>query len=195
MQITIKAVGTKPLLLHNVDLANPRNPWSRKMADLRGTPSRRRTDEWLDEMEYVEFMGAFYDIPEVDGVALPAENIRQSLIAAAKMTRLGTQTKRAVMVTAAAVPLIYDGPRKVQELWDSGKFKITRMVRGSSNTASPTTYPIFHDWALKVPFELDESALNIRDLTQIAERAGRIEGLGASRKQGYGRYDALIETS
>lgn len=194
MQFTIKAVGTKPLLLHNVDLANPRNEWARKMTDLRGVPSRRRTDDWLDEMEYVSFMGAFYDIPEIDGIGLPAENVRQSLIAAAKMTRLGTQAKRAVMVTVPAVPLIYDGPRKPQELWDSGKFKITRMIRGTGG-ASPTTYPIFHDWAVKVPFELDEAALNIRDLTQIAERAGRIEGLGASRKQGYGRYDALIETS
>jgi hypothetical protein len=110
------------------------------------------------------------------------------------MTRLGTQAKRAIMVTVPAIPLIFDGPRKPQELWDSGKFKITRMIRGTGG-ASPTTYPIFHDWAVKVPFELDEAALNIRDLTQIAERAGRIEGLGASRKQGYGRYDALIETS
>jgi hypothetical protein len=63
MQFTIKAVGTKPLLLHNVDLANPRNEWARKMSDLRGVPSRRRTDDWLDEMEFVSFMGAFYEFP------------------------------------------------------------------------------------------------------------------------------------
>lgn len=194
MQFTIKAVGTKPLLLHNVDLANPRNEYARKMTELRGIPSRRRTDDWLDEMEYVSFMGAFYDIPDVDGIGIPAENIRQSLIAAAKINRLGTQAKRAIMVTVPAVPLIFEGPRKPQELWDAGKFKITRMIRGTGG-ASPTTYPIFHDWAVKVPFELDDAALNVRDLTQIAERAGRMEGLGASRKQGYGRYDALIETS
>lgn len=193
MQFVLKCVGTKPLLLHNVDLANPRNEWARKQAELRGTPSRRRTDQWLDEMEYVSFMGALYDIPGLDGIGIPSENVRQSLIAAAKMTRQGTQAKRAIMVTVPAVPLIYEGPRKPQELWDSGNFKITRMIRGTGG-ASPTTYPFFSDWAIKVPFELDEAALRFDDLKLIAERAGRVEGLGASRKQGYGRYDALLET-
>lgn len=194
MQITIKAVGTKPLLLHNVDLANPLNPWARKMTDLRGTPSKRRTEKWHEEMAYVSFMGAFYDIPGVDGIALPAENVRRSLIDAAKASRLGTQVQRALMVTIAAIPLIYDGPKTPQQMWDAASWHLTRMIRGTGG-ASPTTYPVFREWAVKVPFELDESLLNVRDLTEIAQRAGRIEGLGASRKQGYGRYDALIETS
>ena len=194
MQITAKAVGTKPLLLHNVDLANPLNPWARKMTDLRGTPSKRRTEKWHEEMAYVSFMGAFYDIPGMEGVAIPAENVRRSLIDAAKASRLGTQVQRALMVTVAAVQLIYDGPRTPQQMWDAGAWHLTRMIRGSGG-ASPTTYPIFREWAVRVPFELDESLLSLRDLTEVAQRAGRIEGLGASRKQGYGRYDALIETS
>lgn len=194
MEITIKAVGTKPLLLHNVDLANPLNPWSRKMADLRGTPSKRRTEKWHEEMAYCNFMGAFYDAPEVDGIAVPCENLRQSIRGGAKATRSGPQVERALMVTVAAVPLIYDGPKTPQQLWDSGQFHLTRMIRGTGG-ASPTTYPIFREWAIRVPYDLDDSTLNLRDLREFAERAGRIEGLGASRKQGYGRYDALIETS
>lgn len=194
VRITVKAIGVKPFTPQNVDLANPRNPWYKKQAELRGIPSARRTDQWLDDMEYAYFMGAFYDIPGIDGIAIPAENMRQSLIEAAKMTRQGPQVKRAVMVTIPAVPLIYDGPRKPQELWDDGGYKLTRMIRSSSG-ASPTTWPIFHEWALKVPFELDESVLSVAQLTEIAERAGRLVGLGASRKQGYGRYDALVETS
>ena len=188
MQVVISLVGSKPLLLHNVDLANPLNPWARKMADLRGTPSKRRTEKWHEEMAYTNFMGAFYDIPGIDGIGLPAENVRRSFIDAAKAQRLGTQVQRALMVTVPAVNLIYEGPRTPQQLWDSGKFHLTRMIRGSGG-ASPTTYPIFHEWAVKAPFELDEELLNIRDLTEIVQRAGRIEGLGASRKQGYGRYD------
>jgi len=194
MQITAKLVGTKPLLLHNVDLANPLNPWARKMTDLRGTPSKRRTEKWHEEMAYVSFMGAFYDIPGVSGVAIPAENVRRSIIDAAKAQRLGTQVLRSLMVTVAAIPLIYDGPKTPQEMWDAGKWHLTRMIRGTGG-ASPTTYPIFREWAVKAPFELDETLLNVRDLTEIVERAGRIEGLGASRKQGYGRFDGLIEAA
>lgn len=193
MEILVEAIGTKPLLLHNVDLANPLNPWSRKMAELRGTPSKRRTEKWHEEMAYANFMGAFYDIPEVDGIAVPSENLRRSIISAAKISRLGTAVLRALSVTAAASSLIFDGPKDPQTLWDSGKFQLTRMIRGTGG-ASPTTYPMFRDWALRVPFDLDESVLNERDLREVTERAGRIEGLGASRKQGYGRYDALIKT-
>lgn len=193
MEITIKAVGTKPLLLHNVDLANPFNPIYRKLQELRGTPSKRRTEQWEQEKAYLEFIGAFYDVPEVDGVAIPSQNLRQSIIEAAKASRLGKQMGRAVAVTVAAVPLIYQGPRTPEELWQAGNWSLTRMIRGTGG-ASPTTYPIFRAWAVRVPFELDESVLNLRDVKEIAERAGRIEGLGASRKQGYGRYDALIET-
>jgi len=106
---------------------------------------------------------------------------------------MGTQVLRALAITVPAVQLMYDGPRTPQLLWDAGGWSLTRMIRGTGG-ASPTTYPIFHDWAVKVPFELDETLLNTRDLEEIVARSGRIEGLGASRKQGYGRYDGLIET-
>lgn len=192
MEILIEAIGTKPLLLHNVDLANPLNPWSRKMAELRGIPSKRRTEKWHEDMAYANFMGAFYDIPEADGIAVPCENIRRSIISAAKLNRLGTAVLRALSVTTAATSLIFDGPKNPQALWESGNFQLTRMIRGTGG-ASPTTYPMFREWALRVPFDLDESVLNERDLREVTERAGRIEGLGASRKQGYGRFDALVK--
>ncbi len=196
MDLTIAAVGSKPLLLHNVDLANPLNPWARKMTDLRGTPSKRRTEKWHEDMAYANFMGAFYEAPpSVDGIAIPVENLRRSIVGAAKASRLGATVERALALGPDAfVQLMFDGPRAPQELWDSGRFHITRMIRGTGG-ASPTTYPKFDKWAVKAPFDLDESLLNLRDLEEIVRRAGRIEGLGASRKQGYGRYDGLIETS
>jgi hypothetical protein len=193
MEITIEAVGVKPLLLHNVDLANPLNEWAKKMADLRGTPSKRRTEKWHEEMAYCNFMGAFYDIPEISGVAMPCENLRRSIIGAAKAQRLGATVERALAIIDPAMAIIYDGPRTPEELWKTGRFHLTRMIRGTSG-ASPTTYPKFDEWAVRVVFELDESLLNVRDLKEIAERAGRSERLGASRKQGFGRFTALLRT-
>src|SRR5215472_7713424 len=108
MQVTIKAVGTKPLLLANVDAANPLSPWYKKMADLRGTPSKRRTEKWHEEMAYCMFMSSFYDIPEISTPAIPSENLRRSLIGAAKVQRLGTQVQRALSVTEPAVAITYN---------------------------------------------------------------------------------------
>lgn len=190
MDITIKAVGTKPLLLHNVDLANPLNPYSRQMADLRGTPSKRRTEKWHEEMSKAQFLGAFY---EGDPISIPAENLRRSIISAAKVSRMGTAVLRALTVVEPSVPIIFDGPRSRDGLWQAG-WHLTRMIRGTGG-ASPTTWPKFEGWAIRVPFDLDETVLNMRDLQDLVARAGRIEGLGASRKQGYGRYDGLAEAA
>ena len=194
MEVKIKAIGTKPLLLHNVDLANPFGEWYQRLRDLSGTPSKRRTDKWEDEKAYCQFMGAFYDIPEVNGIAIPTENLRRSVLIAARTTREGPKVEKGLAVTEPAVRIIYDGPRTPQELWDAGpEWRLTRMIRSRSG-ASPTTYPIFREWAVIAPYELDPDQLNANDLRGFAERAGKIEGLGASRKQGYGRYDGLIET-
>lgn len=183
MDIEIIAAGLKPLLLHNVDLANPLNPYSRQMADLRGTPSKRRTEKWHEEMSKAQFMGAFY---EGDPISIPAENLRRSIISAAKVSRMGTAVLRALTVVTPSVPIVYDGPKTRDGLWDAG-WHLTRMIRGTGG-ASPTTWPKFDNWAVRVPFDLDETVLNLRDLDELVKRAGKIEGLGASRKQGYGRY-------
>lgn len=194
MEVTLEVVGVKPLLLNSVSLADPRDPWAKELAKLRGITSKKRTDETLDRMEFVQFMGSFYAIPEIDGVGIPCENVRQSLIQAAKATREGATVQRALQVTEPAVPIIYEGPKDPQKLWDSRRFHLTKMIRGKGG-ASPSTYPMFQEWALRIPMNLDESVLNFEDLQAIASRAGRIEGLGAMRKLGYGRYDAIVKQS
>ena|ERR1700761_1029307 len=197
MEVTFELVGTKPLLLHSVDLANPLNPYAKKMTELRGTPSKRRTEQWFEEMSKANFLGAFYDIPEVNGIAIPCENARRSLVVAAKASRQGTTVERALTLTVPAVPLMYDGPIPATpaQLWEDPRFRVTRMIRGTGG-ASPTTYPKFEvPWATRVPLELDESIMNLADLQELASRAGRIEGIGASRKQGFGRYEGIVKAA
>jgi hypothetical protein len=195
MEILIEAVGTKPLLLHNIDLGNPFSPWYQKMAKLRGTPSKNRTESWLEEMTRVQFLGAFYDIPEIKGIAIPAENFRRSIAQAGTITRNKAKLLKALAVMEPSVEIMFEGPKTPEELWNAGeKFRITRMIRGSTGSASPTTYPMFTEWAMRVPLQLDEKVLNFEIVRGIAEHAGRVEGVGASRKQGYGRYAALVKS-
>jgi hypothetical protein len=42
-----------------------------------------------------------------------------------------------------------------------------------------------------VRFDVDEEFMNEADFWTLADRAGRIEGLGACRSQGYGRFIAV----
>ena len=95
MEVTLKLAGAKPLLLSSIDAADPRSRAYRKMAELRKIKSANRTPKWYDDMEWEQFLSSFYTIPEVAGVAIPAENVRRSLIEAAKADRSSPKAKRA----------------------------------------------------------------------------------------------------
>ena len=141
-------------------------------------------------MEWEQFLSCFYAIPEVTGVALPAENVRRSLIEAAKATRDGPKAKRAISCTDVAVPLMYPGWENhwsPEELFKRPGFKLTRMQRTSSG-ASPNTWPRFDGWGLAVRLNVDEDVMGGAEFWALADRAGRIEGLGACRPLGYGRF-------
>jgi hypothetical protein len=190
MEITLKLAGAKPLLLSSIGAADPRSRAYRKMAELRKIKSANRTPKWYDDMEWEQFLACFYSIPEVDGTAIPAENVRRSLIEAAKSDRSGTKARRALSCIDVAVPLMYPGWENhwsPEELFKRPGFRLTRMQRTSSG-ASPATWPRFDGWAVSVRLNLDEDVMGEPEFWALADRAGRIEGLGACRALGYGRF-------
>ena len=64
------------------------------------------------------------------------------------------------------------------------------MLRSASG-ASPQTWPRFDGWGLSGTFALDEDVMSEREFWALADLAGRIEGVGACRRQGYGRYTVV----
>ena len=192
MEITLKLAGTKPLLLASIEAADPRSAAYRKMAALRKIKSANRTPAWHDDMEEIQFLSGFYDIPEISGVAIPAENVRRSLIETAKATRDKPKALRSISCIDLAVPVMYPGWENCwspEELFKRPGFHLTKMQRSASG-ASPATWPRFEGWALSVRLDLDEAVMSEDEFWALAERAGRIEGLGACRVLGYGRYAA-----
>jgi len=190
VEITLKVAGAKPQLLASIGAADPRSWAYQRMQELRKVKSANRTAKWYDEMEQVQFASSFYVIPDIKGVALPAENLRRSLVEAAKATRDKPKVLRAVKCVEVAVPLMYDGWENhwtPDDLWLRPEFRLTKMQRSSSG-ASPNTWPRFDPWGLHVRFDVDEEFMGEEEFYKLADRAGRIEGLGASRSQGYGRY-------
>ena len=190
MEVTLKLAGTKPLLLASIEAADPRSTAYQKMAELRRVKSANRTPAWHDQMEETQFLSAFYTIPDIDGVAIPAENVRQSLAEAAKASRDKPKLLRAVACLDVAVPLLYPGWQEhwtPAELYKRPGFKFTKMQRSSSG-ASPSTWPRFEGWAVSVLVDLDPEIMGEAEFWKLADRAGRIAGLGACRALGYGRY-------
>ena len=89
------------------------------------------------------------------------------------------------------MPLQHDGPSELSKLAKREENVLRKTVKiGRNRTAR--TRPIFRAWSLSFDIELEEDGLNFGDLTRIAERAGRLKGLGDARKLGYGRFDAKL---
>jgi hypothetical protein len=120
--------------------------------------------------------------------------VRQSIIGAARATRNEPLVQGGAYVTEPAVPIMFPGCQEYltpEELWESGKYSLTRMQRSSSG-ATPSTYPHLQSWGVNVPFDLTEDIIELDDFWRFAELAGRTKGLGACRKQGFGRFSVVI---
>lgn len=188
MEFKIKLVGTETLLMHNVQLADPLNPFTKRLAEVTG--KRKKTEEDHVEIARREWAGGLYFDPEI-GPYIPGQNVERALLDSARMNRLGKSIERGVFITTNQIPLIYPGPRNVEQLMNDASFRHSASVKvGMSRTMR--CRPMFREWALETEGYLDEEQLDLAELRQIAVRAGKLIGLGDWRPR-FGRFEATVE--
>lgn len=203
--------GGTPLLFHNPRLADPLDPFSREI----GKISRKRGKTEADHLEIalLEFIGGLYHDgaddwlkanrkpdetiitlkdPTVNGNGifapyLPGSNMRASIQEAAKKHKQGKSVERGLMPVTLKNKVVYDGPTDLDELWQSGRHALRKEV-GIQGKLTQRTRAIFVDWQIEFEMELDLNVLDPDQINQFAELAGRYEGLGDNRKNGYGRF-------
>lgn len=189
MKVRITATGTRPLLLHNVQLASPLNAYAKKLKALNS--KRVKTDEDRLEIARVEWEGSLYFDPEV-GPYVPGPNVFRSLINGARITKAGRKVERGALVTELIMPLIYKGPRDIPSLWGNGESEYvdvrTVVVQRSK---IDRCRPIFRQWAFEAEVLLDPKVLDFDEFKSIAENAGAMEGIGDYRLM-YGRYSVEV---
>lgn len=190
MKIRITATGTRPLLLHNVQLASPLNPYAKKLKSLNS--KRVKTDEDRMEIARVEFEGSLY-FDEQLGPYIPAQNLFQSLVAGARLNKAGKKVERGVVVTDFMLPLVYEGPRTVEGLWGGGgsEFVDIRPVTVQRMKVDRCR-PMFREWAIEAEALIDPKVIEFDEFADVANNAGALEGLGDFRKM-YGRYAVKVE--
>lgn len=190
IEVRISLVGTSPLLMHNVTLADqdcePAKAWAQISA------KRKKTEKDRADIARIEWFAGLYLAPGVEGPVLPTKNILRSLVDGGKVTRQGVVVTRALTPLDMFSPLAYEGPRDPQALWDSGRF-IDRSVVNVGKSKVVRTRPRFDSWAVVADFFLQEDLLGVESLDQIAYTAGRGSGLGDNRINGFGRYRAKVE--
>jgi hypothetical protein len=191
IRVRTTLVGSTELLMHNIQLADPMNEWTRRIAKLTG--KRKMTEDDHREKARLEFLGSLY--LENDRVVMPQANLKRCFKEAAKATRQGRHIDRALNFAdplAMALPLAFDDNQKTaDELWLIDRYHDTTIVASPGRV--PRTRPRFHPWGVTADWQLYPSLLSLEDFRAITEAAGLIEGLGDNRVNGMGRFICKLE--
>lgn len=182
--LRFKIRGVSPLLMHNGQLADPLNEWTKALKKI--TSKRKKTDADYAEMSRIEWYGSLYlkaKIPCVPGWVLEAV-----LINGSKKKRMGTQAKIAIFCDKDYL-LEYDGPRNIDELWEGDNHRLTCGVR-VQRARIMRTRPKFENWGLEFDVLFEDEILNQREIEDIVEIAGRQVGLMDWRPK-FGRFQVL----
>lgn len=187
MDIKFEITGTSPLLCHNIQLADPDNEWTKQIATY--TAKRKKTEDDRRAIERLEWFGGLY--VEDGRPVMPTGNIRKCIVQAGKISKQGTQVVRALNFSDMNVPIAHDGPDNLEALFADKSFH-NRAAVGISGKRTMRVRPQFARWALVATAFLLEDVMDLDDLQRVAERAGKAEGLGDNRVNGYGRFTVKV---
>lgn len=164
--------GVAPLVMHNEQLADPLNKWTKLVAEI--SKKRNKTEDDLAEMSRREWFGGLYYDNEM-GVHVPERCLERLLRDAAAKEKRGRDVLSALIVTDAA-KLVYKGPKEPDALWKSGDF-LLRATVGQNGKRIVRSRPIFREWSLTFTVNYDETVLQASDIDRFMEVAGRLVGL------------------
>lgn len=173
--LTYRMTSLAPYLMHNGQLADPLNKWSRAIKAI--SSKRKKTDADLEEMARLEFHGGLYLMK--DGPAIPSNNLKAMLINAAKKHKEGPLAQAGVRINSHAC-LEYTGARDPDEMWKVGTFRDRRGVRVGQSRVMRTR-PIFETWQAVVSVTVDDEIVNPARVDEWMSTAGRLVGIGELR--------------
>jgi hypothetical protein len=198
-KIEYKIKGIAPLVMHNVRLADPLDPFTREVKRL--TAAAKKTDDGAAALSRVEWSGGMYhtmgEIEIKDGVVswdkrirpiIPSDMIMACVVDGAKKAKLGKQALAGIMVPDDAI-LEYDGPKDLNALMADAKHRLCKVVAVQRNRVMRTR-PIFRSWSATIALEVNPELLNDEQVTQAVMVAGRQCGMGDWRPK-HGRFEVV----
>lgn len=178
-----KLTCVSPIVMHNEQLSDPLNRWTRAVAEISG--KRKKTEDDHVEMGRREWFGGLYWDDSL-GVHVPERCLEAMLRDAAKKVKRGKDVTSALMVFDPA-PLEHPGPKDPDALWESGKFSLRASV-GVGQKRVIRTRPRFPEWGLRFTATYDEHVLQGSDIDGFMDTASRLVGLCDWRPK-FGRFD------
>jgi hypothetical protein len=184
--------------MHNERLADPLDVFTREIAKVAKKRNKTETDHL--RIARLEFYGGLYTVPPLEGepdepddqatVCLPAWNLLRCLQDGATRHKRGRDVLRGVYPLVTEAELVYDGPGEVTALWQHGGFSLRKTV-GVQRSRTTRTRPIFHDWQIELPVEVDMTIWDLDTLANCWKDAGVYSGIGEMRPV-FGRFKGTI---
>jgi hypothetical protein len=188
IQLTID--GVRPMLMHNIRMANPLNEYA--IAFSRFSSKRKKTEEDLAQMIQIELRGGVYETDE-GLLGLPTVNVRRCVYDAATAFRMGTNVKRALIAETVIEPVLVDGGKvRVEDFLRDDDHVDLQMVRIGVNKVLRARPKVPVPWSTTHRFELLTDVIDPHDLDKVLERAGRLVGLGDYRPT-WGTFTTTME--
>jgi hypothetical protein len=187
--IELRMVGQSPLLMHNGQLANPFNDYSKQLKEI--TAKKKKTEEDQMQIMRIEWEGGLYFDPKV-GPYVPAENLESMINDGARLLKRGMDVERGVYINEKKVPLLYEGPRTIEGLWKAETFIDYRsVVNPSSGGRTMRARPIFREWGLELIVHYRNDVVSRDDIIRFLRDAGEHKGLMDHRPR-YGQFSIEV---
>jgi hypothetical protein len=179
--LNFRIIGVCPLLMKNGQTVDPLNAHSRSIAEI--TSKRKKTDADHREVGRREFMAGLYLMNGEP--CLPGEMMEAALIRGAIKEKRGPAAKAGIIVEHNS-RLEYDGPRRPDELWEDGRFRLRVPVKVMAAKVIRTR-PRFNDWSASVAIKFLPTLLNEGEVRSFLVTAGEQIGIGDWRPR-FGRF-------
>lgn len=183
----IRIRGLAGILMHNGQLTDPMNEWSRALSDAVKVAKKSKTAAAWESAAKAEFMGGLY-LNEKLEPCIPGELIEAVICEGAKKSKQGKEVKAGLIVDGN-FPLEYKGPRDPEKLWKAKYYKTSPAKVGQARVMR--TRPMFMPgWECEFVVTYNKQLVDERDLLKFIEKAGAEVGLCDWRPK-YGRFEVV----
>jgi hypothetical protein len=186
--VRVEIRGIQPLLMKSGRGVDPTDPLVKRIKAI--TSKRKKTDSDILQLDRLEFECGLYWDESQERVYVPDFNIVGLIRDGAKANRRGKEMSAGVEPAEERVPLVYDGPKDIDGLYEAG-FVDRRMVKNKGSGGSVMRVrPRFKAWGLSFSLLVDDQVATLSDVRSALENAGLRVGLGDFRPR-FGRFEVV----
>lgn len=154
------------------------------------TGKRKKTDEDYEIIADLEWESGLYWKDNM-GTFMPAENVEATIRNGAKSIKKGTAVEKFVSIEPLYIPFVYGEKLSKEQLKADQKYRDCRVMK-INNSSILRTRPRFDTWQIEFFVNFEEKQIDMEDIIQSIDFAGKYVGLCDSRPK-YGQFVAIIE--